>query len=423
MSDLKVLIVGASIAGPMAAYWFAKAGADVTVIERFPELRSGGQNIDIRLTGVTVMRKIPGMEEAVRATLAPEEGFGMVNSKGTPIAIMRGTGNAEQQSLLSEFEIFRGDLSRVIFDLTKDNDKVKYVFGEQIASMEQQGDGPVKVTFINGLPNAEYDLVVACDGATSRTRAMGLECGTRDHINSIGAWVAYFSIKKDLLNGGKVALGVSAPGGINVSVGPDSLPGHNRAMLWSSHQNPDDPGMLEFRQAQKSGEEAIKQLAAKRFTGSGWRTEEVLEGMWKSNDFYASELCQVKTPSLFKGRFVLVGDAGYATGPTGTGTSLAIGGAYVLAGEIHRHKGDLTAGLKAYEERMRPIIKDMQVVPPGVLTFMAPQTAWGISIRNLIFRFVCWGMQLGTAMSWLISFWSAGFGKDKYNLPDYEWSE
>ena len=423
MSDLKVLIVGASIAGPMAAYWFAKAGAHVTVIERFPELRKGGQNIDIRLTGVTVMRKIPGMEEAVRATLAPEEGFGMVNSKGAPIAIMKGTGNAEQQSLLSEFEIFRGDLSRVIYDLTKGNDKVKYIFGEQVASMEQQGDGPVKVMFTNGFPNAEYDLVVACDGATSRTRAMGLECGIRDHINPIGAWVAYFSIQKDLLNGGKVALGVSAPSGISVNIGPDSLPECNRAMLWSSHQSPDDPGLQEFREAQKSGEEAIKQLAARRFTGAGWRTEEILEEMWKSDDFYASELCQVKTPSLYKGRFVLVGDAGYATGPTGTGTSLAIAGAYVLAGEIHRHKGDLMAGLNAYEERMRPIIKDMQVVPPGVLTFMAPQTAWGISIRNVIFKLVCWGMRFGAAMSWLISFWGAGFGKDTYNLPDYEWSE
>jgi 2-polyprenyl-6-methoxyphenol hydroxylase-like FAD-dependent oxidoreductase len=42
MSKLKVLIVGASIAGPTAAYWFAKAGAGVTVIERFPTLRTNG---------------------------------------------------------------------------------------------------------------------------------------------------------------------------------------------------------------------------------------------------------------------------------------------------------------------------------------------------------------------------------------------
>ena len=71
MSDLRVLVVGASIAGPMAAYWLAKAGREVTIIERHPALRSGGQNIDIRTCGVTVVRKIPGLEAALKASLAP----------------------------------------------------------------------------------------------------------------------------------------------------------------------------------------------------------------------------------------------------------------------------------------------------------------------------------------------------------------
>jgi 2-polyprenyl-6-methoxyphenol hydroxylase-like FAD-dependent oxidoreductase len=59
MSNLRVLIVGASVAGPTAAYWFARAGASVTVIERFPTLRTGGQGIDIRTAGVTVMSVYP----------------------------------------------------------------------------------------------------------------------------------------------------------------------------------------------------------------------------------------------------------------------------------------------------------------------------------------------------------------------------
>ena len=78
MSKLRALVVGASIAGPTAAYWLAKAGASVTVIERFPELRAGGQNIDLRTAGVTVMRKLPGMEAAVRAKTAPQEGVSFV---------------------------------------------------------------------------------------------------------------------------------------------------------------------------------------------------------------------------------------------------------------------------------------------------------------------------------------------------------
>jgi 2-polyprenyl-6-methoxyphenol hydroxylase-like FAD-dependent oxidoreductase len=180
---IKVLIVGASIAGPASAYWFAKAGADVTVIERFPQLRTNGQNVDIRTAGVNVMRKMPGMEEAVRAKTVPMgEGFSLVDDHGRPYGTLKPSGNPDQQTLVSEYEIFRGDLSRILFDMTKDSQNIKYVFGEQIASMQQNGeeDGPVTVEFANGLPTAEYDLVVACDGATSKTRAMGLGCGVRD---------------------------------------------------------------------------------------------------------------------------------------------------------------------------------------------------------------------------------------------------
>lgn len=102
MSKLTVLVVGASIAGPAAAYWLAKAGASVTVIERFPELRKGGQNVDIRTAGVTVMRKIPGMEAAVRAKTVGIEGLRFVRDNGRPYGTIRATGNPDQQSLLSE---------------------------------------------------------------------------------------------------------------------------------------------------------------------------------------------------------------------------------------------------------------------------------------------------------------------------------
>lgn len=422
MSGQRVLIVGASIAGPMAAYWFARAGASVTVIERFPQLRTGGQNIDIRLTGVTVMRKIPGMEDAVRAALAPLEGMAFVRNDGTLIATMKGTGDAEQQSLLSEFEIFRGDLSRVLYGLSKNSEHVKYVFGEHIISMQQQeeGQGPVKVEFANGTPEGEYDLVVACDGATSRTRAMGFGCSVREHISPLGAWSAYFSTKRDLLDGGRIAQCLSSPGGRAIALGPD-LSGCNRAFAMSVHASGDDPGLEKFRAANRQGTAELQRLISQRFGGVGWKSEEILADLTSSDDFYASEICQVKVPTLYKGRVVLVGDAGYAAGPTGTGTSLAMAGAYILAGEISKNRQDFALGLQAYEERMKPIIKDMHVVPPGVFAFMAPQTAWGLYIRNIIFSFVCWGMRFTSVFSWLGALWGAGLGKDKYNLPDYDW--
>lgn len=420
MSSLNVLIVGASVAGPMAAYWFAKAGANVTIIERFPKLRTNGQNIDIRTVGVTIMRKMPGMEVAVRAKTTQMEGISFVRDDGTPFAIMKATGNPNQQSLVSEYEIFRGDLAQILFDLTKDNEKIKYVFGEQVASIQQRDDGPVTVEFANGLPTATYDLVVACDGATSRTRAIGFGCGVRDHIKPSNCWAAYFSIEQDLLGGSKMAQSFSAIGGRFFGVGPDPS-GMTHIALSSIRARNDGDATLPFREAAKQGDDALKQYVFKQFEGAGWKTDDILKGMMKAADFYASEIVQVKVPSVYKGRFVLVGDAGYAPGFTGTGTSLAIAGAYLLAGEVGRHKGDLAAGLRNYEERMRPIIKDMQKVPPGLPTLFAPQTAWGIRLRNMVFMLVSWIMAFSSLFAWFGTLFASSFGSDKYGLPDYEW--
>ncbi|KAF2097510.1 FAD/NAD(P)-binding domain-containing protein [Rhizodiscina lignyota] len=417
MSNLKVLIVGASVAGPTAAYWFAKAGANVTIIERFPKLRTNGQSIDIRTAGVTVMRKMQGMEAAVRAKTTQQEGINFVRDDGRPYAVMKASGDPNQQTLTSEYEIFRGDLAQILYDLTKDNEKIKYVFGEQVASMQQKDDGPIRVEFENGFPTSEYDLVAACDGATSRTRAMGFGCGVRDHIRPLNCWATYFSIKQDLLEGSKMAQLWSTTGGRALGLGPDPS-GVNRVGVLGIYPRNNRDLTLPFREAMKQGDDALKHYVAQHFQGTGWKTEEILKGMMSAEDFYASEIVQVKAPSLYKGRFVLVGDAGYSPSPfTGAGTTLAIAGAYTLAGEISRHKGDLAAGLKGYEERMRPMINDLQKIPPGMPALMAPQTAWGIWLRNTFFAFVAWSRIL----EWAGKFFAGSFGTDKYGLPDYEW--
>ena len=419
MAGLKVLVAGASIAGPATAYWLARAGHQVTIVERFPTLRDGGQNIDIRTAGVTVMRKMPGMEEAVRAKVVPIEGLSFVRSDGRPYGILRATGNPDQQSVLSEYEIFRDDLARILFDMTINNENIKYVFGEQVVSIKQceKSSGSVKVGFANGMPSAEYDLVVACDGATSRTRALGLGCDARDYTKSTNCWAAYFSIDQDLLKGSKIEQAFSAPGGRFSSVGPYS-PGKNRVALLGINSSKDKGAIIPFRKASKESEDVQKRYVAEKFGNTEWKLNDIIKGMMSSPDFYASEICQVKTPNLSKGRFVMVGDAGYAPGPTGGGTTLALAGAYVLAGEINEYSGDIAAGLRGYEETMKPLINDLQKIPPFGLTVLAPQTAWGLWLRNGIFTFVTW-----TRIVELIQkYFAASFASsDKFPLPDYKW--
>lgn len=425
MSGLRVLIVGASVAGPTAAYWFARAGARITIIERWPELRKGGQNIDLRSTGVTVMRKMAGMQEAVNAKRVDLEAMRLVDDYDRPIATLGASGDPEQQSLLSEYEIFRGDLNQILYDLTKDDPAIEYVFGEQVTAIRHKPnpDEPVDVEFLNGRATAEYDLVVACDGSTSRTRAIGLNCGVRDHIYPQKAWATYFSIPGDLLKGSKMAvMWTRVPGRAHFMVYDPA--GKTRIGLMDVLSKSDEVTSARYEKALKASRDssdALKTYVAERFASPLWRVPELLKGLSVADDVYSSEIIQVRVPNLCRGRFVLVGDAGYGPGPTGTGTSLAMSGAYILAGEINNHKGDLAAGLEAYELRMKPIINDMQHIPPGVPGAMAPQTAWGLWLRNLVIVVAAWGSQYGSWFSWIGGLWSTAFAKDTFELPDYQW--
>ncbi|KAF2024249.1 FAD/NAD(P)-binding domain-containing protein [Setomelanomma holmii] len=414
MSRLSILIAGNSIAGPITAYFLSRAGHTVTVIERYPSLHASGQAVDIRTCGVSVMRHIPGMETAVRAKSTQEEGVSFMRDDGRSWGVIRATGSAEQQGIVSEFEIFRGDLAQILSDLTKDDRNVKHVFDEQIVSISQS-DKSIRVEFAKRKQPEGYDLVVACDGATSRTRAMGFECGVREHIVSTNSWAAYFSTKQDLLAGTRVGQGCSAPGGRFVSIGSDPA-GGNRVLLQCVN-SPD--GTRAFRKALAKGDEELKRYIAQHYRGAGWKTDLLMQEMMESEDLYASEIVQVKMPTLSKGRFVLVGDAGYAAGPTGGGTSLAMAGGYLLAGEISKHPGDLAAGLRGYEEQMSPLIQEMQKIPPLVSTIMAPQTAGGIWLRNRIFALVAWS---GIA-EWVQKYLGAAFAdSSEFPLPDYDWA-
>ena len=367
------------------------------------------------------MRKMDGLEEAVRNNLAPMDGASIVASNGRPYGTLRSTGNPEQQSIISEYEILRGDLGRILYDMSNAYENVEYVFGEQVVSIHQDeskdacGHGPVTVEFMNGYPTTKYDLVVSCDGAMSRTRAIGFGCGVRDFVRPTNSWAVYYSAQHDYLNGSTIGQAYSAPGGRTLAIGPDS-PGTNRiTMINNSPTSTQD-----FREAKSKGTDATKAFVANHMKGMGWRSNEAIEDLFESKDFYSSEIVQVKTPSLFKGRFVLVGDAGYAGGPTGNGTSLAMAGAYILAGEIVKAKGDVSGGLEAYEVRMRPLLDELTKIPPLVQSAISPQTVWGVWARNWIFAFVCWcrGLDL------VFGFFGAAFASsEQYELPEYEWEE
>lgn len=76
---LKILIVGAGIAGNALAFWLSKLGNRVTVIERYPTLRVNGLQLDLRGHGIEVIKRM-GLEQAIRAKCVPEGEYHLIEA-------------------------------------------------------------------------------------------------------------------------------------------------------------------------------------------------------------------------------------------------------------------------------------------------------------------------------------------------------
>jgi 2-polyprenyl-6-methoxyphenol hydroxylase-like FAD-dependent oxidoreductase len=102
--------------------------------------------------------------------------------------------------------------------------------------------------------------------------------------------------------------------------------------------------------------------------------------MREAGDFYFDPVCQIVMDHLSTGRVTLLGDAGYCPSPaSGQGTSLALAGAYVLAGELAAAAGDHEVAFARYEREMRPYIEKNQALAKTALRGILPRSrafAW-----------------------------------------------
>ena len=250
----------------------------------------------------------------------------------------------------------------------------------------------------------------------SKIRGMMLNTKPQEHFHGEGVHVAYFTIKSDLLQGGRLAKWYSSTGGRVVFLRPDYDPaGRTRVILLNVTTSRDVETKERLNKALREGNESYMKLMGEMFHDVGWAAPEVLQGMRESDDFYCNLFGHVRSPKIHDGRVVLLGDAGYAT--PGFGTSLAIIGGYVLAGELLSHPGDVQTALKRYEEIMLPFVKSQQGGDTA-MQLLNPQTRWGLMIRNALLRLVRW-----TKLDeWAMAVYSAlGIVDKKVPMPDYQW--
>lgn len=364
---MRVLVVGAGIAGPTFAYWLQRFGHEITLVEHAPRLREGGYVVDFWGAGFDV---------ADRMGIVPR-----LMAKGHHVREAREVSGGGRR--ISHFDprrvvglsggryvtIGRSDLSRAIYDAT--HGQVEAVFGDTVASLNDDGDR-VHVEFEHAA-SREFDLVIGADGLHSRIRRLAF--GPEEEFErSLGITVAAFDVPGYRPRDELVAV-------MHTEV-------DHQVLRLALH---DDATMfcVMFRY---EGEVPLDDVGAQQdllrgcLGGVGWEVPAILERMPQARTFYMDRASQIRMPSWSRGRVALIGDAGAAPSLlAGQGSALAMVEAYVLAYELHAAHGDHRAAFAAYERRLAQLVSDKQDGAIGMVAAFVPRNGPLLLLRNVVF--------------------------------------
>jgi 2-polyprenyl-6-methoxyphenol hydroxylase-like FAD-dependent oxidoreductase len=362
----KVLISGASIAGPTLAYWLYRYGFDVTVVERADTVRSGGYPIDVRGTAIDVVERT-GLLAQLQAAHIDTRKLTFVDTTGAPIAVIGpealGGGVPGRH-----IELPRGTLTALLYELTR-NGRIQYRFSDSIQALEDDGIG-VGVQFKNG-GHDRFDIVVGADGLHSNTRT--LVFGPEQPFNRyLGRCFNLFSLP----NYGRLsheAVIYAEPGrsaGVYAVGNCETL---HAFLIFAEDAAPflSHPDINQQRER-----------TAEIFAGSGWEVPRLVAALQRADDLFFDTVSQIHLPHWSRGRVVLVGDAAYAPSfLSGQGTSLALVGAYVLAGELASHSNPDEA-FASYERLVRPFVEANQALASSGGSILLPRSPAELEQRN-----------------------------------------
>lgn len=387
------LISGASIAGPALAHELDAQGWRTTVVERAPRLRDEGQNIDVRGAGREVLRRMD-LEDAAREAGTGERGLRFVDDDGAAVASFP-AGENDTAGGTAEMEILRGELSRLLYERTRE--RTDYRFGEQIRALTDHGDR-VTARLASG-EELDADVVVVAEGTRSRTRALVMP---DVELTELGLQIAHLTIPRTD-DDDRWWRWHSASGARSTSLRPDNL-GTTRAML---------AFLTDVRGLEALDRDDQVAILRRTYADVGWQAPRVLDAL-DAAPLYFDAVAQVRLPRWSAGRTVLLGDAAWATGPFGLGTSLALVGAYILAGELSGGQ-DTGVALARYEALMRPFVDKAQDVKPIALRAMNPRSAAGLSVQR---RVLSAAGALSSVFGGLVGKLS-GPPSEAIELPDY----
>jgi 2-polyprenyl-6-methoxyphenol hydroxylase-like FAD-dependent oxidoreductase len=267
--------------------------------------------------------------------------------------------------------LLRSDLARVIYgSLDKD---IEIIFGDTIESIDQD-DQKVMVTLRSGQVRS-FDLLVGADGLHSRVRNLifGDEAQFEKYY---GYYTSSYSIDKRPDQDRAFAM-------YNIPYKQVAVYayGANRAAAFFIFTAPQKL-VYDYHDTGRQ-----KHILREQFMNAGWKCPELMADMDAAPDFYFDPISQIKMENWSKGRITLVGDAGYCPSLlSGKGSTLAMVGAYILAGELKEENGSYKQAFENYEKMFQPFIEKKQNAARAFAKSFIPKTNFGIWVRNSVFK-------------------------------------
>jgi 2-polyprenyl-6-methoxyphenol hydroxylase-like FAD-dependent oxidoreductase len=363
---MRILVVGAGIAGLTAAYWLQQGGHQVTVYERHPRLRNEGYMIDFFGPGFGVVERM-NLVDRLRAIHYAVRYLQFVSPQGRPRARIDYPRVHTKMFLGKHFNLLRGELEEVLFDFVAPGVEVRLGTSPAVITNEDQR---VVVEDQQGSREA-FDLVIGADGVRSTVREL---CFPRESWREIylGCHTAAYVFPGSPTGLSREDFSTLSDAWATVGAYPVR---RDRTATFFVHAAAE-------RTTSRTPDACRDELIG-TYRDRGWIVEDLLAGFERREDLYFDDVIQVEVDRWSRGRVVLVGDAcGCVSLVAGQGASMAVAGAYVLAQELTRTPADIPSALRRYEARIRPAVTMRQRSGRRNASLFLPHSRFGAAVRD-----------------------------------------